>query len=66
MASRAYWTVECVYTDGADDMDPEHLTGEYAGPGGDRFAALVSKYARPMLAVAYRYTFDWESAKDVC
>jgi RNA polymerase sigma-70 factor (ECF subfamily) len=33
---------------------------------GQNFEALVSRYAKPLLAVAYRYTFDWESAKDVC
>lgn len=30
------------------------------------FEALVSRYAKPLLSIAYRYTFDWESAKDVC
>ncbi len=26
----------------------------------------MTRYAKPFLAMAYRYTFDWESAKDVC
>ena len=30
------------------------------------FEVLVSRYAKPLLSIAYRYTFDWESAKDVC
>lgn len=33
---------------------------------GQAFEILVGKYAGPLLAMAYRYTFDWESAKDVC
>jgi len=47
-------------------MDPETLTFDDDRPARDRFAALVSKYARPMLAMAYRYTFDWESSRDLC
>jgi RNA polymerase sigma-70 factor (ECF subfamily) len=27
---------------------------------------LVERYKRPLLAIAYRYTFDWESSKDLC
>ena len=27
---------------------------------------LVERYKRPLLAMAYRYTFDWESSKDLC
>ena len=33
---------------------------------GQAFEILVGKYARLLLAMAYRYTFDWESAKDIC
>jgi RNA polymerase sigma-70 factor (ECF subfamily) len=47
-------------------MDPDISKTDDQGPPGDRFAALVSKYARPMLAAAYRYTFDWENARDLC
>ena len=47
-------------------MDPEFsITGNRSSHG-DKFAELVSSYARPLLAMAYRYTYDWESAKDVC
>jgi len=30
------------------------------------FADLVKRHSRPLLAMAYRYTFDWESARDLC
>ncbi len=33
---------------------------------GEDFQDLVTRYAKPLLSIAYRYTFDWESAKDVC
>jgi RNA polymerase sigma-70 factor (ECF subfamily) len=33
---------------------------------GQDFENLVSRYAKQMLSIAYRYTFDWESAKDIC
>ena len=33
---------------------------------GQDFRNLVDRYAKPLLAMAYRYTFDWDSAKDVC
>ena len=39
----------------------ENITGRE-----DRFETLVTRYAKPLLAMAYRFTFDWESAKDVC
>jgi len=47
-------------------MEPGFSESEERGRSGDGFAALVSRYARPMLAAAYRYTFDWESARDLC
>lgn len=27
---------------------------------------LVERYTKPLLAMAYRYTFDWESSQDLC
>jgi RNA polymerase sigma-70 factor (ECF subfamily) len=51
---------------GAGDMESDMSVMEESGARNDRFAALVSRYAGPMLAAAYRYTFDWESAKDLC
>jgi len=30
------------------------------------FEKLVTRYAKPLLSIAYRYTFDWENAKDIC
>ena len=33
---------------------------------GKDFKNLVDRYAKPLLSMAYRYTFDWESAKDIC
>lgn len=33
---------------------------------GQDFENLVTRYANPLLSIAYRYTFDWESAKDIC
>ena len=33
---------------------------------GRMFEDMVEQYAKPLLAMAYRYTFDWEGAKDVC
>ncbi len=47
-------------------MDPDYSMTENINRQEDRFAVLVNKYARTLLTMAYRYTFDWESAKDVC
>lgn len=47
-------------------MDPDLSITEDINKREDRFTVLVDKYARTLLAMAYRYTFDWESAKDVC
>ncbi len=33
---------------------------------GQDFKDLVDRYAKTLLSMAYRYTFDWDSAKDVC
>jgi len=45
----------------ADFSFPDGLEGR-----NDIFAFLIDRYARSLLAMAYRYTFDWESARDVC
>ena len=35
---------------------------------GDRtgFRTLVEAFTRPLVAMAYRYTWDWEAARDLC
>jgi RNA polymerase sigma-70 factor (ECF subfamily) len=30
------------------------------------FRALVEAFSRPLIAMAYRYTWDWEAARDLC
>jgi RNA polymerase sigma-70 factor (ECF subfamily) len=30
------------------------------------FEEMVERFSRPMLAMAYRYTFDWDGAGDIC
>jgi RNA polymerase sigma-70 factor (ECF subfamily) len=47
-------------------MDQDIFMKEETYVQGGGFAALVRRYSKPLLAMAYRYTFDWESAKDVC
>jgi RNA polymerase sigma-70 factor (ECF subfamily) len=50
----------------------QHVMREYEDEAmipemsGQDFKDLAERYAKPLLAMAYRYTFDWESAKDVC
>ncbi|MFQ5600869.1 MAG: RNA polymerase sigma factor [Candidatus Krumholzibacteriia bacterium] len=50
-------------------MDEESLTGlAEAFQLGDlqSFRVLVEALTRPLIAMAYRYTGDWESARDLC
>ena len=47
-------------------MEPDISSNTGSEKLNDRFETLVKRYAKPLLAVAYRYTFDWEGAKDVC
>ena len=47
-------------------MQSDISTMEESGARSDRFAALVARHSRSLLGMAYRYTFDWESAKDLC
>lgn len=49
-------------------MDDRHLTElARAYRDGDRssFKELVEKLTRPLIAIAYRYTCDWETARDL-
>ncbi len=45
---------------------PDPLAASFRAGKVEAFRALVETYTRPLLAVAWRYTRDWESARDLC
>ncbi len=47
------------------DQDPNELARDLKSGDRAAFRKLVESFTRPLVAVAFRYTLDWETARDL-